>query len=234
MGPWPMPDRFACPPDCGWCCTHLERQLPPDEEEAALMFRDAMRDLGVYACDDAMTVGLSVSNAEAAGMRAEADARGLALELHPRTFLLETRRRLVVPLDWHMPHVSCPFYKDFQCTAYDLRPLVCRAFPVMAPAPRWRLAPSCPLSEPTMEARGRGEVRLGSVLSVEAKARRAIDRAHAALDENAMRLLDAPGLRFARGLAPDAARERAARWRVHPAEALLADLAEADPDARAA
>lgn len=212
---------FACPPDCGWCCTHLERQLPPDEEAAALDFRDAMRALGVYACEDAMTEGLSLSNAEARGLMDEARARGLAADIHPRTFLIETRRRLVVPLDWHMPHVSCPFYQDFKCTAYELRPLVCRAFPVMAPAPSWRLAPQCPLTEETLAARASGDVRFGSFLRVESKARRAIDEQHARLDEAAMRLLDVPGLRFATDLDMRVANERARRYRVAtPAELL--------------
>jgi Fe-S-cluster containining protein len=191
---------FACPPDCGYCCTHLERDVPGDEAYSVRMFHKELRGLGVYHCDDGVAVGLSISNAEAEAFRRIAKARKIKAPMHPRTFLLETRRRLAVVVDWHFPHVSCPFYQDYKCTVYDDRPLVCRAFPVMAPSPRWSLAPSCPKAAPTMDDAKAGTIRLGTFLRVESKARRAIDEAHATLDTNAMLALDKPGARFAKGL----------------------------------
>lgn len=201
-----MPPAFACPPDCGYCCTHLTRDKP----DADVEFREMLRDEGVYSCRDALGMGLSLSNEEAAALVAEAARRKLRADIHPRTFLLETRRRLVVPLDWHLPHVACPFYAGYKCTAYDKRPLVCRAFPVLAPSPAWRLAPQCPLSEPT---RASG-ARLGTLLRVESAARRALDREHARLDEIASSLTARADLRFAIGLTRAEANERARRYRV--------------------
>lgn len=214
----PMPGAtFACPPDCGWCCTHLEREDTPDDDE----FRAVLREQGIYHCTDRIGVGLSLSNAEASGLREEAARRGMAIDIHPRTFLLETRRRLVVPLDWHMPYVACPFYLDHKCTAYDLRPLVCRAFPVLGAAPRWHLAPPCPESAPTLARRDSGALRLGTFLRVENAARRAIDRQHALLDDQTMRLTMDGRYRFALGPTAVEASARAGRYRVATPESLL-------------
>lgn len=204
---------FSCPPDCGWCCTHLRREPDPAEGE----FREALREIGVYHCDDHAGVGLALSHEEAAVLAAEARTRGIDVGLHPRTFLLETRRRLVVPVDWHLPHESCPFYADYACTVYAKRPLVCRAFPVLVGAPKWRLAPQCPLTQPVLAS----GTRLGSVLRAENAARRALEAAHVHLDALASRLLEAPHLRFATGLASGEASARAARYRIVAPEPLL-------------
>lgn len=190
-------DAFACPPDCGWCCTHLHREVPREEARATREFRALLRGEGVYHCSDAVTTGLSLSNAEAAPLRA--DPRGATI--HPRTFLLETRRRVAVVLDWHLPHAVCPFYADHKCTVYDKRPLPCRAYPVMLSTPALKLAPECP-KVPAPR----------SSLRIEVKARNAIERAHAALDEEAMRVLSAG--RFARGLSAADARERLGRYHI--------------------
>ena len=222
----PVATTFQCPPDCGWCCTHLERAVDRDEARATEDFRAALRDLGVYHCRDAVTKGLSLSNAEADALRDEAEARGLRIKLHPRTFLLETRRRDAVVLDWHFPHVECPFYSDFKCTAYDKRPLVCRAYPVLAPAPRWRLAPECPRAAPTQEAVEAGALKLGVFLRGENKARHAVERASAALDEAAWRVLDTPSARFVKGLSAVEAEKRVRAYRLLSPEAFLAAAAK--------
>ena len=195
-----MPAAFACPPDCGYCCTHLERAPIPGDDD----FRALLREQGIYSCTDATRVGLALSNAEADALRAEADARGMVLKLHPRTFLLETKRRVVVVLDWHMPYKACPFYADFRCTAYAARPLVCRAYPVLTLG-RGALAPECPKVEggiPTV------------ALKAERAARRAIESAHAAMDEAGWAALATPGARFAMGLSAREAAERARRYRL--------------------
>lgn len=190
-------DAFACPPDCGHCCSHLEREPVPGDDE----FRDVLRDHGVYHCADAARVGLSLSHTEAAALRDEAKARGIRLRLHPRTYLLETRRRVAVVLDWHMPHASCPFLDRYRCGAYDKRPLVCRAYPVMLASPL-AFAPECP-KQPAPRA----------AVKAELTARRAIDRAHAALDERGWGVLSTPGARFAHGLTPREAAARVRRYR---------------------
>lgn len=218
----PVATAFQCPPDCGWCCTHLERKPDRAQARATADWRRMLRGLGVYHCRDAVTVGLSLSNAEADALRGEAEARGMRVRLHPRTYLLETRRREAVVLDWHFPHVSCPFYADFKCTAYDKRPLVCRAYPVLAPAPAWRLAPECPKAAPTAEAAAAGTLRLGAFLRGENRARHAVEKASAALDDVAFRVLETPGARFAVGLPADEAARRAARYRLVAPEEFLA------------
>lgn len=192
---------FACPSDCGWCCTHLTREVPAAEARATRAFRATLREMGVYHCGDAVTRGLSLSNAEADALRRRAAERGMRLGLHPRTWLLETRRRLAIILDWHLPREVCPFYADFRCTVYEDRPLVCRAFPVMVASPL-SLSPACPkVPAPA------------SAMKVELRARRAIDRAHASLDDRAMRLLTTPGYRFAEGLTRAEAAKRLATYR---------------------
>lgn len=208
-------DAFQCPPDCGWCCTHLTRTPPAAEKRGTREWRALLRGLGVYHCTDATTTGLSVSSAEARAMRDAAARLGTRLPLHPRTFLLETRRRAAIVLDWHMPRAACPLYADYKCTAYDARPLVCRAYPVMMASPLG-LAPECPKVPAPRSA-----------LRVELRARRDIESVHAALDSRAMAVLDAPGARFAKGLAAREAAARAARWRVVDLDRWL------DADARA-
>ena len=205
---------FACPSDCGHCCTHLERGPDP----AAEAFRAVLREQGVYHCADAARGGLALSNAEAEALRAEAERRGLPVKLHPRTYLLETRRRLVVVVDWHLAHASCPFYADFRCTAYELRPLVCRAYPVLRIGPGG-LAPECP-KMPLPAAH----------LRVERTMRRAIDEAHARLDADAWRAMERG--RFVKGLDAREAASRARRYRGVPLDAFLAAAASAPPTVR--
>jgi Fe-S-cluster containining protein len=192
---------FACPPDCGYCCTHLHRDVPTDEAAATDDFRAVLREQGVYHCDDAVTTGLSLSNAEAARFRE------LGADIHPRTFLLETKKRLIVTLDWHMPESVCPFYQSYQCTVYDDRPLVCRAYPVMQIGrSTTKLAPECPkMPVPA------------SQLLAERKVRRVIDEAHASLDETALRALSLG--EFAMGIDPEDALARASRYRPIAVEA---------------
>jgi len=211
-------DAFACPPDCGWCCTHLHREVPLAEARATREFRAVLRGEGVYHCGDAVTTGLSLSNAEAALLRA--DPRGA--KIHPRTFLLESRRRVAVVLDWHLPHAVCPFYSDHKCTVYEHRPLPCRAYPVMRSSPL-KLAPECKkggLGGLPPRVRPQHPAPPLSSFRPELRARSAIERAHAALDEDAMRVL-AVG-RFARGLSTADARERLKRYRVKSPQEFLA------------
>lgn len=194
---------FACPPDCGHCCTHLEREPEADVEE----FRALLREEGVYHCGDGARVGLALSNAEADALRAEAARRAMPLSLHPRTYLLETRRRLAVVLDWHMPYASCPFYADFRCTAYELRPLVCRAYPVLRIG-RGSLAPECPKTPAP-----------ATQLRAERSARRAIDEAQTRIDQAVWDLL--ARRRFARGLTAAQAEGRLGRYRLVAFEELM-------------
>lgn len=196
-------EAFACPSDCGWCCTHLTRDEAPGEAE----FRDMLRDEGIYSCGH-KPHGLSVSHAEALPLIAEAKRRALRANIHPRTFMLETRRRIAVVLDWHVAHESCPFYADYKCTAYELRPLVCRAFPVMIGAPL-SYSPDCPKAPAP-----RGAVKL------ELRARKAVDRAHALLDEQALQAT-AKG-RFATGLTTHEAKAKLKSYRIVAMEDYLA------------
>jgi Fe-S-cluster containining protein len=196
---------FQCPPDCGHCCTHLERDPIPGDDE----FRAVLREHGIYHCTDGTRVGLSLSNAEADAMRAQAAGRKMRIDIHPRTFLLETRRRALVVLDWHMPYRVCPFYADYKCTAYDARPLVCRAYPVLGIG-KGGLAPECPKMPATLQQ-----------LRSERKARRAIEDAHAKIDEIGWLLLGAKDARFVTGLATHEAASRARRYRLVAAEAYV-------------
>lgn len=174
-----------------------------------------MREQGVYSCADGTRSGLSLSNAEAARLRARSDERRLSVELHPRTFLLESRRRVAVVLDWHLAHASCPFYADFRCTVYDERPLVCRAYPVMIGSPL-ALAPDCPKMPVA-----------GTQLREELKVRRALDRAHAMLDADGWRALESG--RFAKGLAVAEADRRVRRYRHVALEEFLRVAEQASP-----
>lgn len=174
-----------------------------------------MREQGVYSCNDGMRIGLSLSNAEAGALATEASGRGMRVEMHPRTYLIETRRRAAVVLDWHMPHASCPFYADFRCTVYERRPLVCRAYPVLRIGKRG-LAPECPkLPVPAAELRA------------ERKARRAIDEAHARVDADAWRAMERG--RFAKGLTAREAARRLKRYRRVALDEFLAVEARTAP-----
>lgn len=202
---------FACPSDCGHCCTHLEREPDPGADE----FRDILREQGIYHCGDGARRGLSLSNAEAATLRDEARRSGVRARLHPRTYLLETRRRLAVVLDWHLAHASCPFYAGDGCSVYAQRPLVCRAYPVMLAGPL-TFAPECPKA-PAPRADVRAELR----------ARRAIDRAHALVDASAWDAMERG--RFAKALSTREAAERLRRYRHVALEEFLAATAAPAP-----
>lgn len=207
---------MSCPPDCGWCCTHLVKPRPRAQAEAEAAFVDELRAHGVYRCDDAPDTGLSLTNAEASRLLARAKERRVKADIHPRTFLLDTRRRRTVVVDWHLAHASCPFYEDFRCTVYDDRPLPCRAYPVYGLGPRWILAPECP----RVEAEAWGRESRKRFFAVEAEARKALEAQHAALDE-AFALTMRDDLRFATGLSRREALARARRYRIVPMEEVV-------------
>lgn len=204
-----------CPPDCGWCCTHLVKPRSPEKARAEAEFLDELRSHGVYRCSDKSDTGLSITNAEAARLVAIAKERGTKADIHPRTFLLETKKRWTVVVDWHLAHASCPFYADFKCTVYEARPLPCRAYPVLAPGPRWGLAPECP--RVADEAWGRSPRK--AYFADEAAIRRELDLQHAALDD-AFQLTARPGMRFAMGLTRREALATAKRYKTVAAESL--------------
>lgn len=94
--------------------------------------------------------GLQAWSWERQRMLREADARGVTLRFVPSLAVADELSGRLVILVYELEHDECPFLGPgptegaLVCNAYDARPLVCRAFPVVAAGGTLVPSSACP------------------------------------------------------------------------------------------
>lgn len=127
----PASGPFSCTL-CGDCCRNLK--LRPGAPDWPSGFSPMAR-MGYYPL--ATEGGLQAWSWERHRMLAEAAARGMALRVVPSLVIADDVSGRLVALVYELDHVDCPFLgpgpgpDTLACGAYEARPLVCRAFPVV-------------------------------------------------------------------------------------------------------
>lgn len=102
-----------CAPGCSHCCSDVAWAIQPEVDELA----ERVRSMPTAKRDRV----LARTRAWLAGMRTAG--------LDPDHVFPDLRT-------YHRARLACPLLEDGQCTAYDLRPLSCRAHYVVAPDAR--------------------------------------------------------------------------------------------------
>ncbi len=206
----PPGDRFACTM-CGKCCETLQERPGAPEWPAGF---DALARQGLYGL--ATERGLQVWSWERRRLAREAAARGVALRVVPSLVLLDdgppTGR--AIALVHELAHMACPLAvpgpvpDSVVCGAYDARPLVCRAFPVVVRQGSAAYSVKCPSAFlPTGPDRDGYLATFGSSF--------AAGEASLSVTREVRRLLDfletAGALRLRRGASREEAARRVAR-----------------------
>lgn len=135
---------FACTL-CGDCCRGLQsRRGRPDWPASALK----LARMGYYGLPT--EGGLQAWSWERQRMLREATARGIELKFVPSLAVADELSGRLVVLVYELEHDACPFLgpgpeaDSLVCHAYDARPLVCRAYPVVQSDDRLTPSSKCP------------------------------------------------------------------------------------------
>ncbi len=140
---------------CGDCCTHLQiRRGRPDWPVGSMK----LARMGYYGLPT--EGGLQAWAWERKRMLREAEARGITLRFVPSLAIADELSGRLVNLVYELEHDDCPFLGpgptegSLACNAYDARPLVCRAFPVVQSGGRLVPSSECPdIIEPAQSDR---------------------------------------------------------------------------------
>ncbi|MHB8585711.1 MAG: YkgJ family cysteine cluster protein [Thermoplasmatota archaeon] len=134
------PLRFNCT-QCARCCRNLleskAKGLPPEALEAA--------GHGIYHLP--RSGGLMAWAWEARAMRQAAMRRGVVLDFRPSTGIVVSRdaAKEFVTLVYELQQNECPLLASSNlCGAYEERPVVCRAYPLLLTGPSVTISTHCP------------------------------------------------------------------------------------------
>jgi len=116
---------------CGKCCIHLREKDVFTETEDLKIRKNIFLKKGVLYLYPMERYGLSITKEEADIMQKEAKKQGIKLEIIPKKILIKENGEAFA-FDFAMDHEICPFYKDKSCLIYELRPKVCKAFPIIS------------------------------------------------------------------------------------------------------
>jgi Fe-S-cluster containining protein len=124
---------FRCLPNCGKCCSRLRNQ---HLEESAIEYgrnRTRLARKGLYLLAEASEVTILLEEWEVGWMRDRAAKIGVEFLPTPHMVVIDSLCDDMIVLSWNLGHATCPFLQaDLHCGIYDLRPLLCRSFPLDA------------------------------------------------------------------------------------------------------
>jgi len=118
---------------CGECCHIRERDKISAEDE--LKYKEFMKSqFGIFYLATLSDVTINIWPQEAELLRTEAKKRGMNISIRPKRALVTPQDELIV-MDYFIDHDVCPFFdkEKKNCTVYDIRPLICRAYPLTSP-----------------------------------------------------------------------------------------------------
>lgn len=141
----PTPDgKFACTL-CGKCCSTLLESEGAPHWPASF---DRLAALGYYGLSTER--GLQVWSWERRAMDRAAERRGTPIRWVPSMVLADDKSQRLVAIVYEEAHMVCPlvdagpFPDTLVCGAYDARPLVCRAYPVVLRGGEGAYSSKCP------------------------------------------------------------------------------------------
>ena len=114
---------------CGWCCTHLGMEVDLSEKEELDLKKVVFEKSGVIYLRPIKKFFLAVTEEEKKNLENDAKKLGVKVEILPNKLIYDKNTGKVHIFDYYLNHTECPFYKGFECLAYENRPIACRKFP---------------------------------------------------------------------------------------------------------
>ncbi|HLD88949.1 MAG TPA: YkgJ family cysteine cluster protein [Candidatus Nanoarchaeia archaeon] len=116
--------------DCGECCRFIGRINLNEKERKT--FNDYYFDnFGIVYLPKLGNITISLFPWEARTFMRIAEEKKVKLNLLPKRVILDSKKKLMIIVDYYVHHNICPFYSEKEfCTVYSDRPIVCRSFPV--------------------------------------------------------------------------------------------------------
>jgi Fe-S-cluster containining protein len=114
---------------CGWCCTHLGMEVDLTEKEEEDLKKVVFEKSGVIYLRPIKKFFLAVTKEEKEKLEKHAKKLGIKVEILPNKLIYDKNTGKVHIFDYYLNHTECPFYREFECRAYEDRPEACRKFP---------------------------------------------------------------------------------------------------------
>jgi len=122
--------KFSCK-KCGKCC-HLRNDnafdKDVDNDFVDLMFRE----FGISYLAPISRITINVWPEERELLLEEAKRRNINVNIAPKRGIYDEKSGNLIVLDYFIDSDVCPFYDDKtrSCTAYSIRPRICRSYPL--------------------------------------------------------------------------------------------------------
>lgn len=123
-------ERFICIKEghcsrCGDCCRRHPSDISPEEE--AFLRRDIYEKKGIIYLYPFRTFGIPFKPYELPRFRKMANERGLDFDFKPLKIIIQNGTPVII--DYFLDMDACPFLSNNQCTVYEDRFEICKAFP---------------------------------------------------------------------------------------------------------
>jgi len=116
---------------CGACCHIREKDkgisLEDEEKYRSYMYSK----FGIIYLARLSDITINVWPEEAERLKEEAKSRKIELKIVPKRAVYDRKAHELIILDYYIDHDICPFYKEKLCTAYNIRPIICRSYPLL-------------------------------------------------------------------------------------------------------
>jgi Fe-S-cluster containining protein len=123
--------NFVCT-QCGECC-HIreDKGISLEEEQAYSTFM--YKNYGVIYLAALNSITINVWPEEHEALINEAIKRNIDLKMKPKRAVYNVNTKELLIIDYFIDHDICPFFdkKNKLCTVYDIRPLICRSYPLL-------------------------------------------------------------------------------------------------------
>jgi len=119
---------------CGECCRHFNVVIDPWTEGAVVhMVKDG-------------SVGVEVWPWEARELILQSGAKNAGIVLMPSNVMVDRSRNMAVALSYFIANEDCPMQKGKFCSIHEVKPNVCRYFPLVMGRPGIHISERCPVS----------------------------------------------------------------------------------------
>lgn len=119
--------KFKCT-NCGKCCSHIRGNL--SSEDISYIKEIGYGKLPIVHLMPPSENSFPIWPFEYERIKEYCDSNGVLVDIIPGKAVFDLISNKTIVISYFLPHDSCPFHKDNRCIIYDVRPKVCRFFPM--------------------------------------------------------------------------------------------------------